>query len=82
MSCDVMRTVFGSSRAWWLWEWQSASAGAHVAVLAVALIGIEPFDLVAFASTSALMAFVAALATWVPARQAARVNPMVTFRHE
>ena len=51
-------------------------------LLAVALIGIKPFDLVAFASTSALMAFVAALATWVPARRAARVDPMVTFRHQ
>jgi hypothetical protein len=35
--------------------------------LALALIGIKPLDLVAFASTSALMALVAALATWVPA---------------
>jgi putative ABC transport system permease protein len=42
----------------------------------------KPFDLVAFAATSAVMAFVAALATWVPAWRAARVDPMVAFRHQ
>jgi ABC-type lipoprotein release transport system permease subunit len=51
-------------------------------LLAVVLIGIKPVDFVAFASTAALMAFVAALATWVPARRAARVDPMVTFRQD
>ena len=84
MSSDVMRTVFGSSL-------RLVAVGVAVGLggglvfaklLAVALIGIKPLDLVAFASTSALMAFVAALATWVPARRAARVDPMVTFRHQ
>ena len=55
---------------------------AFAKLLAVALIGIKPFDLVAFASTSGLMALVAALATWLPAQRAARVDPMVTLRHE
>ena len=44
---------------------------AFAKLLAVALIGIKPFDLVAFASTSALMALVAALAD-VGACQAGR----------
>ena len=84
MSSDVMRTVFGSSlRLVAVGVAIGLSGGlAFAKLLAVALIGIKPFDLVAFASTSALMALVAALATWVPARRAARVNPMVTFRHE
>jgi putative ABC transport system permease protein len=83
-SSDVMRTVFRSSLR---------LVGAGVAIglggglafaklLAVALIGIKPFDLVAFTSTSVLMALVAALATWVPAQRATRVDPMVTLRHE
>ena len=55
---------------------------AFARLLAVALIGIKPLDLVAFASTSALMASVAALAIWVPARRAAHVDPMVALRHE
>jgi ABC-type lipoprotein release transport system permease subunit len=37
---------------------------------------------VAFASTSGLMVFVAAFATWVPARRAAEVDPIITLRHE
>jgi predicted permease len=83
MSGDVMRTVFGSSlRLVAVGVAIGLSGGLVFAkLLAVALIGIKPFDLVAFASTSALMALVAALATWVPARRAARVDPMVTFRH-
>ena len=84
MSRDVMRTVFGSSlRLVAVGVAVGLSGGLVLAkLLAAALIGIKPFDLVAFASTSSLMAFVAALATWVPARRAARVDPMVTFRHE
>jgi putative ABC transport system permease protein len=84
MSRDVMLTVFGSSlRLVALGVTIGLSGGlAFAKLLAVVLIGIKPLDLVAFASTSALMAFVAALATWVPARRAARVDPMVTFRHD
>ena len=55
---------------------------AFAKLLAAALIGIKPFDVVAFASTSGLMTLVAALATWAPAQRAARVDPMVTLRHE
>ena len=84
MSRDVMRAVFGSSLRLVAVGVAIGLGGGLVfaKLLAVALIGIKPFDLVAFASTSVLMAFVAALATWVPARRAARVDPMVTFRHE
>ena len=83
-SSDVMRTVFRSSL-------RLVAVGAAIGLggglafarlLTVALIGIKPLDLVAFASTSALMVLVAALATWAPARRAARVDPMVTLRHE
>ena len=84
MSSDVMRTVFESSlRLVAVGVAIGLSGGLVFAkLLAVALIGIKPFDPAAFASTSALIAFVAALATWVPAMRAARVDPMVTFRHD
>jgi putative ABC transport system permease protein len=81
---DIMGTVFRSSLhrvavgvaiGW-------AGGLAFAKLLAVALIGIKPFDAVAFAATSALMVSVAALATWVPARRAARVDPMEALRHE
>ena len=83
-SSDVIRTVFRSSL-------RLVAAGVAIGLvgglvfsklLAVALIGIKPFDLVAFTSTSVLMTLVAALATWVPARRAARVDPILTLRRE
>ena len=83
-SRDVMRTVFRSSL-------RLVAVGVAIGLggglafgklLAVALIGIKPFDFVAFASTSGVMALVAALATWVPARRAAGVDPIITLRHE
>jgi predicted permease len=83
-SSDVMRTVFRYSL-------RLVAIGAAVGLggglafahlLAAALIGIRPFDLASFASTSALMALVAVMATWVPARRAARVDPMVTLKHD
>ena len=83
-SSDVMRTVFRSSlRLVAIGVAIGLGGGLTFAkLLAVALNGIKPFDLVAFASTSGVMALVAMLATWVPARRAARVDPMVTLRHE
>ena len=83
-SSDVMRTVFRSSLRLVAVGVAIGLGGglAFAKLLAVALIGIKPFDLVAFASTSGLMALVAALATWVPAQRAAPVDPMVTLRHE
>jgi predicted permease len=76
MSSDVMRTVFRSSLRLVAVGIAIGLGGglAFAKLLAVALIGIKPFDLVAFASTSGLMVLVAALATWVPARRAAREN--------
>ena len=81
---DVMRAVFRSSLG-------PVAAGVAIGLggglvfaklLAVALIGIKPLDLVAFASTSLLMALVASAATWAPAQRAARVDPMVALKHE
>lgn len=79
-----MRTVFRSSlRLVGIGVAIGLGGGfAFAKVLALALIGIKPLDLVAFASTSVLMAFVAALATWAPARRATGVDPVVTLRHE
>ncbi len=83
-SSDVMRTVFRSSLRLVAVGVAIGLGGglAFAKLLALALIGIKPFDLVAFASTSGLMVLVTALATWVPARRAASVDPMVTLRHE
>jgi len=51
-------------------------------VLAGMLFGITPTDLVTFAGVALLLAGVSAFAGYVPARRAARVDPMTALRCE
>jgi ABC-type lipoprotein release transport system permease subunit len=46
------------------------------------LFGIEPTDLTTFAGIALLLALVALLACVIPARRAARVDPMTALREE
>ena len=55
-----------------------ASALGHLA--ASALIGVSPLDLSVYAPVTAFLALIALLATWLPARRAMRVDPMVALR--
>jgi ABC-type lipoprotein release transport system permease subunit len=44
------------------------------------LFGVGPMDPVTYAAVSAGLAGVALLATWLPARRASRIDPVVALR--
>jgi putative ABC transport system permease protein len=46
------------------------------------LFGVSPFDAPTFAAVVALLAAIAAVSAWLPARAAARVDPVVALREE
>jgi ABC-type antimicrobial peptide transport system permease subunit len=46
------------------------------------IYGITPRDPVALAAAGSLMFGIALAASWLPARRAARVDPMEALRHE
>ena len=46
------------------------------------LFGVSPLDPLTFTGIALLLSGVALLASYVPARRAARIDPMVSLRHE
>jgi putative ABC transport system permease protein len=51
-------------------------------VLASLLFGVEAVDPITYASVAVVLVGVAALASWIPARRAARVDPVIAMRAE
>jgi predicted permease len=59
----------------------AASFGA-TPIISSFLYGVKPYDPLTIALVSLFLISIATLATYIPARQATTVDPMVTLRHE
>ena len=59
-----------------------AMALALAKLLSAVFMGISPTDVVALGAVSSLLLGVSMFACWLPARRAARVNPMQALRAE
>ena len=79
---DVMRIVVMSQLAYSL-AGLAAGIGGAVAMtrlLSAFLFGVTPSDPPAFVSAVMVLSVVAAASAWIPARRAARIDPLVALR--
>jgi putative ABC transport system permease protein len=58
------------------------AAAAATRAMKTMLFGVDSFDPATFAGVSAVLCTIAALACWIPARRASRVDPIVVLRDE
>jgi putative ABC transport system permease protein len=81
---DILRLVVGKGMLLTFLGVVLGLGGAYVLtrLLVSLLVQVTPTDPVTFAATAALLAMIALLACYVPARRAARVDPMIALRYE
>jgi putative ABC transport system permease protein len=51
-------------------------------VLSALLMRVSPTDPLTFAGISVLLIAIGVIACWIPARRAAKIDPMVALRYE
>ncbi len=83
-SADVIKLILGQAGLILLAGGLIGLAGAFALsrLLSSLLYGIGSSDPLAFSSTTVILIAVALLASYLPARRAVRVNPVVTLRYE
>ena len=59
-----------------------AGAALLVRLITTLLYGVKPFDIAILVGVSTLLAFVALIASYIPARRASGINPMDSLRYE
>jgi putative ABC transport system permease protein len=81
---DVMKLVLAQGLRFALFGVLAGLAGALMLtrVLTSLLFGVSPTDPVTFGLVTVLLALVAFLACYIPARRATKVDPMVALRYE
>ena len=91
-----IRMALGAQRAEVLWAtlrralvWTAAGVALGVPLALMAsrtaeslLFGLNPMDVVTLSAAAALMLLLGALAAFIPARRASRVDPLVALRYE
>jgi predicted permease len=58
----------------------AAASAALMKLIGSLLFGVSPFDPVTYAASLVTLGLIALLATWVPARQATRIDPSISLR--
>ena len=83
-AADILRMIFSQTGRMILLGLALGIAGALAAtrLLGSILFEVGAQDPITFTAVPILLAGVALLACWIPARRAARVNPLVALRHE
>jgi ABC-type antimicrobial peptide transport system permease subunit len=83
-SHDVITLVVGNGMRLVLMGIAIGLAGAFALTrwMASLLFGVSATDPLTFAVIALLLALVALLACWIPARRATKVSPMVALRHD
>ena len=91
-----IRMALGAQRAQVLWAtlrralvWTAAGVALGIPLALMAsrtaeslLFGLNPMDMVTLSAAAALMLLLGALAAFIPARRASRVDPLVALRYE